>query len=121
VILDGAGITMKRDGNEKVELKPEKPERAYDDKAGAEAVSKEAALTALHDSLLTGTQTALPAEQAMEAAGMLGNQNVLQLMDSGADLHRAINGAGMEIDTQGLAKTLSGPPDGPVCAMEAFI
>ena len=115
------GMIMKSNENEKVDLKPLKTERAYDDKTGAEAVPKEAALAALHDSLLTGTQTALPAEQAMEAAGMLGNQNVLQLMDSGADLHRAINGAGMEIDTQGLAKTLSGPPDGPVCAMEAFL
>jgi len=112
---------MKHNENEKGDLKPVKTERAYDDKTSAEAVSKEAALAALHDSLLTGAQTALPAEQTMEAAGRLGNQNVLQLMNSGADLQRVINGAGMEIDTQGLAKTLSGPPDGPVCAMDAFL
>jgi len=112
---------MKNNENEKSVLQPVKTERAFDDKTSAEAISKEAALAALHDSLLTGTQTALPAEQAMEAAGMLGNQNVLQLMDSGADLQRVVNGAGMEIDTQGLANTLSGPPDGPVCAMEAFL
>ena len=114
-------MATKHNENEKSLIKPVQSERAYDDKTSAEAVPKEAALAALHDSLLTGTQTALPAERAMEAAGMLGNQNVLQLMDSGVDLQRVINGAGMDIDTQGLAKTLSGLPDGPVCAMEAFL
>jgi len=112
---------MKHNENEKSILKPGKPERMRDDKTSVEAVPKEAALAALHESLLRYGQSALPAEQVMEAAGTLGNQNVLELMEAGANLRQSLSGAETDVDTLRLAETLSGPPDGPVCAMEAFM
>jgi hypothetical protein len=113
-------MAMKHNENNERIQTPEKSERTRENKTSIKAVPRESALAALHASLLTGGQAPLSAEQATDAAGTLGNQNVLELMEAGAGLQRAISGAGTDMDTQGLAKTLSGPPDGPVCAMEAF-
>ena len=94
--------------------------RQRDAAAPQEAV-KTHALSALHGLRSGEWPASLSPEKREEAAGLLGNQNVLSLMETGAEIHRTLMDAGKEADTQGLAAALSGPPDGPVCAMENFI
>ena len=76
-----------------------------------------AALAALSGSLRFGALPAISSEKSMEAAGTLGNQNVLDLLATGANLLRTIDDLRTDTDTQGLAEALSGPPDSPVCDM----
>jgi len=78
-------------------------------------------LAQLHNSLRLGELPQMPAEQSLEAAGMLGNQNVITLMEKGSNIRRMIEEGNSAVDTQGLAEVLSGPPDGPVNAMEIII
>ena len=82
-------------------------------------VLKTEALAALH-SLQIGERPALSPEKSGEAAGLLGNQNVLKLIETGAEIQRRLAEAGMGADIHGLAAALSGPPDGPVCDMETL-
>ena len=78
-------------------------------------------LTALSGSLRFGTPPSLSAEKSIEAAGALGNQNVLKLMETGAESRRTIEDLGTDTDTKGLAEALSGQPDGPVCDMGTLL
>ena len=77
------------------------------------------ALAALH-ALSLGERPALSPEKSEEAAGLLGNQNVLKLMEKGEEMQRALAESETGIDTHALFEVLSGPPDGPVCAMETL-
>lgn len=78
-------------------------------------------LAILRNSLQFGKKPPLSAEQSLEAAGVLGNQNVISLMEKGAGVRRVIEAGNSTVDTQGLAEVLSGPPDGPVNAMETIM
>ena len=59
----------------------------------------------------------LSGEQSMEAAGMLGNQSVLGLMERGARTQGAFESVRAVVDTSGLADALSRAPNGPLCDM----
>ena len=96
------------------------PESGKRDVQHTHEAVKSQALAALN-SLRLGERPALSAQQREEAAGLLGNQNVLKLMETGAEVQRALAEAAAEVDTQALAGVLSGPPDGPVCAMETLL
>ena len=89
-----------------------------DTKVGHEA---QLAAGALWRSLSLGENTALSDEQSVEAAGMLGNQNVLSLIENGRRVQDTILSSQTAVDSAGLAKTLSGPPVGPVCDMGSVI
>ncbi|MDR2572348.1 MAG: hypothetical protein LBD23_18910 [Oscillospiraceae bacterium] len=114
---------MKRNENEKIETKTEQTKKTQEKSVikSLDSAEDSYSLAALHGSLLMGTLPELPAEQTVEAAGALGNQNILKLMEKSADLQQTLSGTGMHVDTQVLAQTLSGPPSGPINAMETFI
>ena len=78
-------------------------------------------LAQLHNSLRFGELPQMPAEQSFEAAGLFGNQNVISLMEKGSGIRSMIERGNSAVDTQGLAEALSGPPDGPVNAMEVIM
>ena len=81
----------------------------------------EAAAAALWNSLAIGEQPMLSADQSINAAGLLGNQSVLGLIEKGARTQDALNSTRADIDVNMLAQALSGPPDGPVCNMESVL
>ena len=86
---------------------------------GPQEAVKSQALGVLH-SLQMGERPALSPENTEEAVGLLGNQNVLKIMETGAQTQQAFTEAAAEVDTLKLVGALSGPPDGPVCAMETL-
>ena len=88
---------------------------------GVYELSSEAAAAALWGSLSIGEQPMLSGEQSMEAAGMLGNQNVLGLIDTGRRVQDALTASQVSVDIAGLANALSGPPDGAVCDMGGIL
>ena len=96
----------------------ERDSRERDAGSPQEAV-KIQALAALH-SLSMFERPSLSPEKSEEAAGLLGNQNVLRLLEDGAQMQQMLAESGTGIDTQILADVLSGLPDGPVCAMETL-
>ena len=100
-----------------------KPEKNFDREIvkDIEAAPELETLAQLHNSLRLGESPLMPAQQSFEAAGMLGNQNVISLMQQGANVKWMIDEGSSSVDTQGLAEVLSGPPDGPVNAMETLM
>jgi len=111
---------MKSNENEKKRKQTGKPGEAQEREAtrNQEATLEMDALAEFHNSLRFGERSALSAEKSREAAGALGNQNVVRLMETGANTRRLLDDGGSVVDAQGLAEALSGLPDGPVCAME---
>jgi len=91
--------------------------RAEQVQEGVHEMEAETAAAVLHSSLLLGEQPMLSGEQSMEAAGMLGNQSVLGLMERGARTQGAFESARAVIDANELADVLSGAPSGPLCDM----
>ena len=111
---------MKSNENKKTDRieKDEQAGRVQDTKAPQEAI-KTQALAAVHG-LQTGEWSALSPGMRGEAVGLLGNQNALRLMETGAEAQHTMAEASAQVDTLGLANVLSGPPSGPVCAMDAM-
>ena len=114
---------MKSNENEKNIKQTGKPEKAQEREATRDigATLEMDALAAFHNSLRFGERPAMPEEKSREAAGALGNQNVIRLMETGAEMRRILEDGGSAVDAQGLAEALSGQPDGPVCAMETIM
>ena len=113
---------MKRNDNEKDVRHPGRntDERTEGERQQTEQeLSAPAAAAALWSSLSIGERPMLSGQQSMEAAGMLGNQNVLGLIEKGAQTGDALQSVRPVVDTMGLAETLSGQPDGAVCDMAA--
>ena len=95
-------------------------ENAQQDVKLSKGSQKSVALAAVQ-SFQHGSLPAMPDSQREQAAGIIGNQNVLKLMETSAGVQKALSEASMEVDTQMLADVLSGPPDGPVCPMETLV
>ena len=121
---------MKRDENENSAQrslrKSDQDLRGQEDRdtpglGGAYELGSQTVAAALWGSLSMGEQPMLSGEQSIEAAGMLGNQNVLSAIDKGRHVQDALVSSQVSVDMAGLANALSGPPDGAVCDMGGII
>lgn len=70
-------------------------------------------LASVHRALQNGQHIAAPAEDTLRAAGTLGNQNVLKLIETGESRAAELEQARANTEAYNLAAALIGPPTTP--------